>query len=105
MVLYSYSTNTGFMTLIDLPTKNFAPSYSLPWTQGPVSTNAKIVAFIFIALGFTCLIVSLFNYFRNQKQIVKRLLWVGQGWLGYSVAILIMLFVVFVMVTALVNID
>ncbi|GAA5812042.1 hypothetical protein MFLAVUS_005491 [Mucor flavus] len=31
-----------FMTLLDMPTKNFAPSYSLPWTSEPVSLNAKI---------------------------------------------------------------
>ncbi|GAA5811969.1 hypothetical protein MFLAVUS_005416 [Mucor flavus] len=75
----------GFMTLLDMPTKNFAPSYSLPWTSEPVSLNAKIVS--------------------NQRQIVKRLLDVGHGWLGYLIATVIMLFVVFIMVMALTEID
>jgi hypothetical protein len=92
------------MTLLDMPTKNFAPSYSLPWTSEPVSVNAKIVSYIFVGLGFTCFIYSLFSYFRNQRQIVKRLLWVGHGWLGYLVATVIMLFVVFIMVMALTEI-
>lgn len=92
------------MTLLDMPTKNFAPSYSLPWTSEPVSLNAKIVSYIFVGLGFTCFIYSLFSYFRNQRQIVKRLLWVGHGWQGYLVATIIMLFVVFIMVMALTEI-
>ncbi|GAA5795775.1 hypothetical protein HPULCUR_001137 [Helicostylum pulchrum] len=75
----------GFMTLLDMPTKNFAPSYSLPWTSEPVSLNAKIVS--------------------NQRQIVKRLLDVGHGWLGYLIATVIMLFVVFIMVMALTEIN
>lgn len=93
----------GFMTLIDLPHKKFAPSYSLPWTKGLVSGNSKVISYIFIGLGFTCLVISLYNYFRNQRQIIKRLLHVGQGWLGYSVAILIMFFVVFIMLAALID--
>jgi hypothetical protein len=92
------------MTLLDMPTKNFAPSYSLPWTNGPVSINADIVSYIFVGLGFTCFIYSLYSYFRNQRQIVKRLLWVGHGWLGYSVATVIMLFVVFIMIMAITEI-
>ncbi|KAI8047578.1 uncharacterized protein B0P05DRAFT_592581 [Gilbertella persicaria] len=91
----------GFMTLLDMPTKNFAPSYSLPWTQGAVSVNANILSYIFVGLGFTCFIYSLYSYFRNQRQIVKRLLWVGHGWLGYAVATIMMIFVVFIMVMAL----
>jgi putative membrane protein len=46
----------------------------------------------------------MYSYFRNQRQIVKRLLWVGHGWMGYTVALLIMLFVVFIMVMALTEI-
>lgn len=92
------------MTLLDMPTKNFAPSYSLPWTNGPVSLNAKIVSYIFVGLGFTCFIFSLYSYFRNQRQIINRLLWVGQGWLGYVVAAIIMIFVVFIMVMALLEV-
>ncbi|KAI9272163.1 hypothetical protein EDC94DRAFT_644873 [Helicostylum pulchrum] len=95
----------GFMTLLDMPTKNFAPSYSLPWTSEPVSLNAKIVSYIFVGLGFTCFIYSLYSYFRNQRQIVKRLLDVGHGWLGYLIATVIMLFVVFIMVMALTEIN
>lgn len=95
----------GFMTLLDMPTKNFAPSYSLPWTSETVSINAKIVSYIFVGLGFTCFIYSLYSYFRNQRQIVKRLLDVGHGWLGYLIATAIMLFVVFIMVMALTEID
>lgn len=91
----------GFMTLLDMPTKNFAPSQSLPWTSEPVSMNARIVSYVFVGLGFTCFIYSLYSYFRNQRQIVKRLLWVGHGWAGYTVAALIMIFVVFIMVMAL----
>ncbi|GAN00787.1 hypothetical protein MAM1_0002d00211 [Mucor ambiguus] len=91
----------GFMTLLDMPTKNFAPSYSLPWTNEPVSINAKIVSYIFVGLGFTCFIYSLFSYFKNQQQIVKRLLWVGHGWVGYTVATVIIVFVIFIMVMAL----
>ncbi|KAL4210569.1 hypothetical protein CU097_015396 [Rhizopus azygosporus] len=91
----------GFITLVDLPTKNFAPSYSFPWTEEPASTSAKIISYAFIALGFTCLIVSLFNYFRNQRQIIRRLLWVGHGCIGYSVAIITMIFVVFIMAMSL----
>lgn len=89
------------MTLLDMPTKNFAPSQSLPWTSEPVSMNARIVSYVFVGLGFTCFIYSLYSYFRNQRQIVKRLLWVGHGWAGYTVAALIMIFVVFIMVMAL----
>lgn len=93
------------MTLLDMPTKNFAPSYSLPWTNEPVSINADIVSYIFVGLGFTCFIYSMYSYFRNQRQIVKRLLWVGHGWLGYTVATIIMLFVVFIMIMALTEIS
>ncbi|KAI9486544.1 MAG: hypothetical protein EXX96DRAFT_46234 [Benjaminiella poitrasii] len=93
----------GFITLLDMPTKNFAPSYSLPWTDKPVSMNTKIVSYIFVGLGFTCFIYSLYSYFRNQRQIVKRLLWVGHGWLGYFVATIIMIFVVFIMIMALIE--
>lgn len=92
------------MTLLDMPTKNFAPSYSLPWTNEPVSLNAKIVSYIFVGLGFTCFIYSLYGYFRNQRQIVKRLLWVGHGWAGYIVALVIIIFVIFIMVMALTEI-
>jgi putative membrane protein len=92
------------MTLLDMPSKNFAPSYSLPWTSEPVSYNATVVSYIFIGLGFTCFIFSLYNYFRNQRQIINRLLWVGHGWLGYAVAAIIMLFVVFIMVMALLEV-
>ncbi|KAG2230012.1 hypothetical protein BDF21DRAFT_466887 [Thamnidium elegans] len=95
----------GFMTLLDMPTKNFAPSYSLPWTSEPVSLNAKIVSYIFVGLGFTCFIYSLYSYFRNQRKIVKRLIDVGHGWLGYLIATVIMLFVVFIMAMALTEIN
>jgi putative membrane protein len=93
------------MTLLDMPTKNFAPSYSLPWTSEPVSINAKIVSYIFVGLGFTCFIYSLFSYFKNQQQIVKRLLWVGHGWMGYTIAAIIIVFVIFIMVMALTEIQ
>ncbi|KAI8334126.1 hypothetical protein BD560DRAFT_440784 [Blakeslea trispora] len=91
------------LSLIDLPSKNFAPSYSLPWTNDPVSFKIHVVAYIFVALGFICFIFSLYNYFRNQQHIVKRLLWVGHGWIGYTVATLMMLFAVFIMIMALVS--
>ena len=97
-----YIQTIGFMTLLDLPAKNFAPSYSLPWTSDPVSIKVHVVAYIFIALGFICFFYSLYNYFRNQRQIVKRLLWVGHGWIGYTVATIMMLFAVFIMIMALV---
>ncbi|KAI9366468.1 hypothetical protein BD770DRAFT_405747 [Pilaira anomala] len=91
----------GFITLLDMPTKKFAPSHSLPWTNETVSLNAQVVSYIFVGLGFTCFIFSLYTYFRNQRQIVKRLLWVGQGWPGYVIATIIMVFVVFIMIMAL----
>lgn len=84
-----------------MPTKKFAPSHSLPWTSETVSLNAQVVSYIFVGLGFTCFIFSLYTYFRNQRQIVKRLLWVGQGWPGYAIATIIMVFVVFIMIMAL----
>ncbi|KAI9279128.1 hypothetical protein BY458DRAFT_488097 [Sporodiniella umbellata] len=93
----------GFITLIDLPSKNFAPSYSLPWTRERSNSNSKAVSYVFVGLGFSCILISVYNYFRNQKQIVRRLLYVGHGWLGYSIAILITLFVIFIMLAALVD--
>ncbi|KAI7907483.1 uncharacterized protein BX663DRAFT_491065 [Cokeromyces recurvatus] len=91
----------GFITLLDFSTKNFAPSYSFPWANEPKTMNSKIISYIFVGLGFICFIYSLYSYFKNQRQIVKRLLWVGQGWMGYLVATLIMIFVVFIMIMAL----
>ncbi|KAI8990234.1 hypothetical protein BDB01DRAFT_780551 [Pilobolus umbonatus] len=91
----------GFMNLLDISTKHFAPSKSFPWSKESSTTNSRIVSYVFIGLGFCCFILSLYNYFINQRQIVKRLLWVGQGWMGYTVAAVMMLFAVFVMVMAL----
>lgn len=95
----------GFMTLLDLRSKTFALSYSLPWTSDPVPTKTKIVAFVFIGLGFASILVSIFIYFKNQRQILRRLLTVGHGWAGYSMALLIMLFVCFVMIVALTEVN
>ncbi|KAI8984498.1 hypothetical protein BDF20DRAFT_911592 [Mycotypha africana] len=95
----------GFITLLDVSTKNFAPSNTFPWTnKEPANLNTKIIAYIFVALGFTCFIFSLFTYFRNQRQIVRRQYWVGHGWLGYAVASIITGFVVFIMIMALIEI-
>ncbi|KAI8393370.1 uncharacterized protein BYT42DRAFT_609167 [Radiomyces spectabilis] len=91
----------GFMTLLDLPTKHFAPAHSLPWTEDAVPTKARIVACIFVGLGLVSICAAVLNYFKNQRRIVHRLFSVGHGWMGYSMALLIMLFACFIMVIAL----
>ena len=78
-----------------------APAKGLPWGHEPVPTKQRILAFIFVGLGFSSLFVSLVIYFKNQYRIVNRLLDVGNGWAGYSMALLIMLFVCFVMAVAI----
>lgn len=89
------------MTLMDITVKNFAPSHGLPWSADPVPYKTRIVAFIFIGLGFSSILVALFIYFKNQRQILKRMIKVGQGWAGYTMALLTMFFVCFVMAVAL----
>lgn len=70
-------TILGFMTIIDLTTKRFAPSTSLPWTNDSADTNSRIVSYIFIILGMISIVSATITYFRNQQQIVKRLYHVG----------------------------
>ncbi|KAI8139310.1 hypothetical protein BJV82DRAFT_716784 [Fennellomyces sp. T-0311] len=91
----------GFMTLIDIRSKLFAPSKSLPWSYEEVPYKTRIVAYIFIALGLSSMLVSLGVYFKNQRKIVHRLLDVGHGWPGYSMALMIILFVVFIMAVSI----
>lgn len=115
----------GYMTLIDLRgEKSLAPSNSLPWNHeeptpyktryrhlcagSSTSSNHavfRIVAFIMIALGFSSLCTSVVIYFKNQRRIVHRLLDVGHGWAGYTMALLIMLFICFIMVVALTELN
>ncbi|KAI8334397.1 hypothetical protein BC941DRAFT_432893 [Chlamydoabsidia padenii] len=90
----------GFMTLMDI-TKHFAPARSLPWTDGPINTNTKIVSYIFVILGLVSIFSATITYFINQKKIVQRLIGVGQGWVGYAMALFIMIFVCFIMVLAI----
>ncbi|KAG2226472.1 hypothetical protein INT45_014216 [Circinella minor] len=77
------------------------PTTELPWAHEPLPTKQRILAYIFVGLGFLSLLVSLVIYFKNQHRIVNRLLNVGNGWAGYSMALLIMLFVCFVMAVAI----
>ncbi|CAO3632669.1 unnamed protein product [Cunninghamella echinulata] len=92
----------GFMTIVDLSTKKFAPALSFPWTNdSTANTNIKVVSYIFILLGMISIITSTMTYFRNQQQIIKRLYHVGQGFVGYFMALVIMLFVCFIMIIAL----
>ncbi|CDH51669.1 predicted protein [Lichtheimia corymbifera JMRC:FSU:9682] len=97
----------GYMTLIDLRgEKSLAPSNSLPWNhEEPTPYKTRIVAFIMIALGFSSLCTSVVIYFKNQRRIVHRLLDVGHGWAGYTMALLIMLFICFIMVVALTEVN
>ncbi|KAI9488038.1 hypothetical protein BDB00DRAFT_850404 [Zychaea mexicana] len=90
----------GFMTLLDVR-QLLAPSKGLPWSHEDVPYKTRIVAFVFIGLGLASILVSLVTYFKNQYRIVNQLLDVGHGWAGYSMALMIMLFVCFVMVVAI----
>ncbi|KAI9276720.1 hypothetical protein BDA99DRAFT_493953 [Phascolomyces articulosus] len=90
----------GFMTLLDIR-QLLAPSKGLPWSYEVVPNKQRILAYVFIGLGLASVLVSVMIYFRNQYRIVNRLLHVGHGWAGYSMALMIMLFVCFVMVVAL----
>lgn len=101
VVLTSVPTHAGFMIVLDLRSKNFAPSRSLPWSNEPAPYKTMIVGYIFVALGFCSILLSMAIYFKNQRRILRRLLDVGMGWPGYSMALLIMMFVCFVMVVAL----
>ncbi|KAI9316987.1 hypothetical protein BX666DRAFT_2027063 [Dichotomocladium elegans] len=91
----------GFMTLLDIQTKEFEPSKSLPWANEPVATKIQIVAYTMIGLGFSSVGITLIVYFKNQQQLLNQFLEVGHGWLGYTTAFLITLFVCFVMVAAM----
>ena len=91
----------GFMTLIDIRNKLFTPSKSLPWSHDEQDYKTKIVAYVFVALGLISILVSLVTYFNNQRKILQRMLHVGHGWAGYSMALMIMLFVVFIMAVSL----
>lgn len=95
----------GFMTLLDVRANIFAPSQTLPWTtkeNGSLSSvQVRVVSYIFIALGLLSICVALGIYLKNMHRIVNRLLTVGHGWAGYSLAFVIVLFVLFVMAAAL----
>ncbi|ORX43865.1 hypothetical protein DM01DRAFT_1387031 [Hesseltinella vesiculosa] len=90
----------GFMVLLDI-TQRFAPSTSFPWPNEPLDTKRKAVAYLFVALGLLSIIVATFTYFRNQRHIIKRMLFVGQGWVAYLLTCFIALFVCFVMIMSL----
>lgn len=70
-----------------------------------IAATHRIVAFIMVALGFSSLCISVVIYFKNQRRIVHRLIDVGHGWAGYTMALLIMLFICFIMVVALTEVD
>lgn len=89
------------MTLLDLQTKIFAPAKSLPWTDREDTLLVHIVSYMFIGLGISSILVAISVYFKNLNQIVNRNLVVSQGWGGYTMAFVIMFFVVFVMAAAL----
>ena len=91
----------GFMTLLDLPTKVFAPAQSIPWNDDSQSLQVQVVSYIFIALGIVSIFVGVMIYFNNLNQIVNRYLSVGQGFSGFGMAFLIVLFVLFVMAATL----
>ncbi|ORZ05992.1 hypothetical protein BCR42DRAFT_427438 [Absidia repens] len=91
----------GFMALLDISTKKFAPSKSLPWTDGPVDTNTRVVSYIFVCLGLVSIVSATATYFINQGKIVRRLFGVGQGWAGYTIALFIMIFACFIMILAI----
>jgi uncharacterized membrane protein YidH (DUF202 family) len=86
---------------MDLTSKQLAPSKSLPWADDPLDTNTRIVSYVFVCLGIVSIVMATKTYFTNQKQIVRRLIHVGQGWTGYTLAVFIMAFVCFVMVLAI----
>ncbi|KAI8137143.1 hypothetical protein BJV82DRAFT_675119 [Fennellomyces sp. T-0311] len=91
----------GFMTLLDLPTKVFAPSQSIPWTEDSTSLQVQVVSYIFIGLGIASICVGVMIYFKNFNQIVNRYFTVGQGFSGFGMVLAIVLFVLFVMAAAL----
>ncbi|KAI9015846.1 hypothetical protein CLU79DRAFT_837956 [Phycomyces nitens] len=91
----------GFITLLDVSAKDFAPSYSFPWTEQVNAPQTNIVAYIFVALGILSICVAFVTYFQNQSRIVNRLLHVGHGWAGYMMILMIMLFACCVMSLAL----
>ncbi|KAI7886935.1 hypothetical protein K492DRAFT_233138 [Lichtheimia hyalospora FSU 10163] len=91
----------GFMTMLDLRTKVFAPSQSLPWTEQVDSIQVRAMSYAFIALGIITICVGVRIYMRNLHQIVNRYLTVGHGWIGYTTATVIMLFAIVIMSLAL----
>ncbi|KAI8068337.1 hypothetical protein BC940DRAFT_299730 [Gongronella butleri] len=90
----------GFMVLLDL-TERFAPSQSFPWPNEPLDAKKRGIAYMFVILGVISILVANFTYFRNQRRIIRRMLDVGHGKLGYILAICIGVFVVFIMVMSL----
>ncbi|KAI9251521.1 hypothetical protein BDA99DRAFT_522093 [Phascolomyces articulosus] len=91
----------GFMTLLDLPTQVFAPAQSIPWNHDPTSIQVEVVSFIFVGLGIASICVGIMIYWKNMNQILNRQIVVGHGWSGYTMVLLIVLFVLFVMAAAL----
>jgi uncharacterized membrane protein YidH (DUF202 family) len=98
--MHSFRGGIGFMALLDI-TKRFAPSQSLPWSDGPISTNTRAISYVFVILGILSIISATATYFVNQNRIVHRLFGVGQGWAGYTMALFIMIFACFIMILAL----
>ncbi|KAI8343139.1 hypothetical protein BC941DRAFT_410522, partial [Chlamydoabsidia padenii] len=94
-------TLIGFLTAMDLTSKQLAPSTSLPWTNEPMDNKVKIISYVFICFGLVSILLATRTYFNNQKQIVRRLMDVGQGWTGYTLAVFIMVFVCFIMILAI----
>ncbi|KAI8096939.1 uncharacterized protein BX664DRAFT_325228 [Halteromyces radiatus] len=91
----------GFMAMLDIDTKQFAPSKSFPWTGDAVGIKTKVVSYIFVSLGLISIVTATITYFINQRKIVHRLLEVGQGWAGYTMAFFIMIFACFIMIVAI----
>lgn len=89
------------MTLLDLPTQIFAPAQTIPWNHDPSSIQVKVVSYIFVGLGITSILVGITAYLKNMNQILNRQIVVGHGWSGYTMVLLIVLFVLFVMAAAL----
>ncbi|KAG2228329.1 hypothetical protein INT45_011121 [Circinella minor] len=91
----------GFMTLLDLPSQIFAPAQSIPWNHDSSSIQVQVVSYIFVGLGITSILVGIIAYLKNLNQILHREIVVGHGWSGYTMVLLIVLFVLFVMAAAL----
>jgi hypothetical protein len=63
----------------------------------------KPVGYIFVAIGFSCFLVGLGKYFKNQRLLVKQATYVEAGWGSYTMVIILFFFVCTIMVLASVN--